>query len=90
MSLLQESQDEYYKMVGKRFMSCQQLKEPKFCADCRFLLSAIHNTIMELRVEIKMVFNENRGISAEGVDELLYGLTETIWHIQKDVLNIKE
>jgi len=52
------------------------------------LYDAIHSQIMELRVEIKMAVNENKPISAEGLDHLLFCLTDTIWNRQKFILNI--
>jgi len=52
------------------------------------LYNAIQGSIMELRIEIKMAVSSGKSISAEGLDELLYGLTETIWYQQKQILNI--
>lgn len=55
------------------------------------LYAAIHDQIMELRIEIKMAVNGGtaKQISADGLDTLLCGLTDAIWSRQKDVLNIK-
>lgn len=52
------------------------------------LYMAIHEQIMGLRVEIKVAASAGRNISAEGLDALLYGLTEAIWCRQKDILKI--
>ena len=52
------------------------------------LYEAIHNPIMELRVEIKMAVASHNKISAEGLDELLSGITDTVWSRQASILNI--
>jgi len=53
------------------------------------MYDAIHRSVMELRVEIRMAVSRGEQISAEGLDELLYGLTDTIWSTQKNILGLK-
>jgi len=53
------------------------------------LYEAIHNPIMELRFEIKMAVASHNKISAEGLDELLSGITDTVWSRQASILNIR-
>jgi len=54
----------------------------------QLLYHAIHEPIMELRLEIKMAVNSGDDISAEGLDSLLRGLIDTIWSQQKHILKI--
>jgi hypothetical protein len=46
------------------------------------LYTAIHENIMELRIKIKMK-------KIEDIDAALFELTEDIWRVQSQILNIK-
>ncbi len=51
------------------------------------MYGAIHDPVMILRVEIQKAA-KHKQVSVEGLDDLLFGLVDTIWNNQKDILGL--